>query len=673
QHCEGVIMSLTARITALAQAVGADIKTTLAHIGSRGSAHGVATTSEAGFLSATDKTKLDSMSAGASGDANAAMAAHIAEWEPHGLKYPLTPSGYAVLITGSDLNTAYRTGFFRGDALINAPNGNTGWWYVLVQSHHEQWVKQTATAFGSGNYAGEIYERVCNEGVWTSWAKVFKQGAAIDAPNLIISRGTNPTTNWNTLTSPGIYGIGYADLATVANSPSGAYGFGLLHVTTSAQIVSQRYVTHHGVQFVREKWNADDWFSWSRTLSSSTDLYAAAMNQYVRTTDSVRFAAISAGTGLVDTATTVPGDDWNNAVQTGAYMGLNFANAPTAGVWYMGNVVAHNTSYVTQEVWLFTDTVAVPRFRRMRFAGAWSAWVSTGSWSASGLSVAGNVSGTNGYFAETLTVGSGNSYGYHSIINLKAPYYVGSLVLDVGSYSAMFHTVYNPANGGSSAALALGHSQTSLRSLDATGTINASGADYAEHEYNNGNKIIKGQIVGFDSDGMLTTQFGDAMRFAVKSTEPGYTGGNTWMAGLPDNPNMPALQRVERPNYGEADDVNRDAEVDAAIEQEYQDALVAAEIEYQAALAQYKRDKAIFDAAMQEAVSKVDRIAYCGKVPVNYIGAEPGQYLIAKATADDGIGCYAVYDPTFQEYLRCIGRVNKVLPDGRAEIAVIIH
>lgn len=83
-------MSLTARITALAQAVGADIKTTLAHIGSRGPAHGVATTSEAGFLSASDKTKLDSMSEGASGDANAAVAIHVAATDPHTAYYNAT-------------------------------------------------------------------------------------------------------------------------------------------------------------------------------------------------------------------------------------------------------------------------------------------------------------------------------------------------------------------------------------------------------------------------------------------------------------------------------------------------------------------------------------------------------------------------------------------------------
>jgi hypothetical protein len=76
---------------------------------------------------------------------------------------------------------------------------------------------------------------------------------------------------------------------------------------------------------------------------------------------------------------------------------------------------------------------------------------------------------------------------------------------------------------------------------------------------------------------------------------------------------------------------------------------------------------------MLEAVSKVDRIAYCGKVPVNCYHAEPGQYLIAAEDSEGGITCTAVWNPNLSEYLRCIGRVNKVLPDGRAEIAVIIH
>lgn len=58
--------------------------------------------------------------------------------------------------------------------------------------------------------------------------------------------------------------------------------------------------------------------------------------------------------------------DWNLALTNGWYMAYNVANAPTAGTWYIGDVVAHNNLYVTQTVHGFTtdgstDTVTYRR------------------------------------------------------------------------------------------------------------------------------------------------------------------------------------------------------------------------------------------------------------------------------------------------------------------------
>lgn len=64
-------MSLATRLSTLASTVGTDIKslrdttTPIAHVGSTGTAHGNATTSVAGFMSSTDKTKLDGIAVGA--------------------------------------------------------------------------------------------------------------------------------------------------------------------------------------------------------------------------------------------------------------------------------------------------------------------------------------------------------------------------------------------------------------------------------------------------------------------------------------------------------------------------------------------------------------------------------------------------------------------------------
>jgi hypothetical protein len=164
---------------------------------------------------------------------------------------------------------------------------------------------------------------------------------------------------------------------------------------------------------------------------------------------------------------------------------------------------------------------------------------------------------------------------------------------------------------------------TSGRSINATGTINASGADYAEYEANNGLVISKGSIVGFKADGTLTLTFSEAVRFAVKSTDPAYVGGDTWSDVEPPEKNTTAWDTW----FAEAE---------------------------------AKR-------------AKVDRVAYSGKVPVNVQGATAGQYIIAVANSSGEITGQAVTDPDFSQYKLSVGRVNRILEDGRAELAVIIH
>jgi hypothetical protein len=60
---------------------------------------------------------------------------------------------------------------------------------------------------------------------------------------------------------------------------------------------------------------------------------------------------------------------------------------------------------------------------------------------------------------------------------------------------------------------------------------------------------------------------------------------------------------------------------------------------------------------------------------VNVYGAEPGQYIVAVKAASGGIEGRAVPKGalSFSDYQDAVGRVNRILPDGRAEVAVIIH
>jgi hypothetical protein len=164
---------------------------------------------------------------------------------------------------------------------------------------------------------------------------------------------------------------------------------------------------------------------------------------------------------------------------------------------------------------------------------------------------------------------------------------------------------------GAATALYVGKVNGTGRSINAGGTINASGADYAEYMTKAGNfTVAKGDVVGIDAQGKLTNVFANAISFVVKSTDPSYVGGDTWGVGFDD-----------------------DAE------------------------------------GLEAARQTVDRIAFAGQVPVNVLGASPSQYIIP--VNDNGsIKGQVVSNPTFEQYQSSVGKVIAIEADGRARIIV---
>jgi hypothetical protein len=186
------------------------------------------------------------------------------------------------------------------------------------------------------------------------------------------------------------------------------------------------------------------------------------------------------------------------------------------------------------------------------------------------------------------------------------------------------------------------------RSISAGGTINASGADYAEYMTKASDfTIAKGDVVGIDAQGKLTNVFTDAVSFVVKSTDPSYVGGDSW--GNEDAVGKIPTKPVQ---ITATDDV--EAETDEA---------------FAVRMTQYETDKTAFEAALEAARQKVDRIAFAGQVPVNVTGATAGQYIIP--INDNGaIKGEAVSKPTFEQYQISVGKVIAIDADGRAKIIV---
>jgi len=174
---------------------------------------------------------------------------------------------------------------------------------------------------------------------------------------------------------------------------------------------------------------------------------------------------------------------------------------------------------------------------------------------------------------------------------------------------------------GAAAAMYVNRDTGSLRSINAAGSLNALGADYAEYMVKDGDFVIaKGDVCGIKANGKLTNVFADAISFVVKSTDPAYVGGDTWF--------------------------NEQAPEDKSLLDDWKQRLEAARL-------------------------PVDRIAFCGQVPVNVQGATPGQFIIP--VNDNGaIKGEAISNPTFEQYQAAVGKVIAVEADGRAKIIVKI-
>jgi len=97
----------------------------------------------------------------------------------------------------SNADTILDAGFYLVDnasITLNLPGG--GWWYLTVERHTtNNYVHQTATSFGAGNTANQVFTRVLNGGVWTAWVQVVTQpnGMKVWRGTITQSSTGNPT------------------------------------------------------------------------------------------------------------------------------------------------------------------------------------------------------------------------------------------------------------------------------------------------------------------------------------------------------------------------------------------------------------------------------------------------------------------------------------------------
>ena len=233
----------------------------------------------------------------------------------------------------------------------------------------------------------------------------------------------------------------------------------------------------------------------------------------------------------------------------------------------------------------------------------------------------------------------------------------GSMVLVVSAYggsgigadTALFFAAAGGGRNSAATAMAVEKNSSTNRSINAAGTINASGSDYAEYikKSDTCGAIAKGDICGIDANSKITDKWSEAHSFVVKSTDPSYVGGDSWGT----------LKRPELTKQGHADRNNPADETDS---------------EYATRTTQHETDLAAFETASEAERVKYDRIAFSGQVPCNLTGASVGDYIIPKEGTSDAIIGEAVSSPTFEQYQKAVGKVWKVLDNGNAWISVKI-
>lgn len=224
-------------------------------------------------------------------------------------------------------------------------------------------------------------------------------------------------------------------------------------------------------------------------------------------------------------------------------------------------------------------------------------------------------------------------------------------------------------------------SQTTGRSINAAGTINASGADYAEYMLKAPacGIVAAGQVIGIGADGKLTDRWSESISFAVKSSDPCMVGGDKWSQQLGPRPACVTriLDAVESRLISEAqpavdavyDGLALVAPAMPARAAVYGEVTVAGETDEDWAARQ--APGLAYDAALEALRQTVDRIAFAGQVPCNVRGAVPGQFIVP---VQDGAGIagIAVNEEcmTLTQYMRAVGKVIAVEDDGRARIVV---
>jgi hypothetical protein len=224
---------------------------------------------------------------------------------------------------------------------------------------------------------------------------------------------------------------------------------------------------------------------------------------------------------------------------------------------------------------------------------------------------------------------------------------VGREILQLFGENSFSGIRFNHVAGTDGSAFACGlrirKNSVNSRSINAGGTVNTNGADYAEYmrKTRPDTTIAKGELIGVDSDGKITQFYDEAHSFAIKSTDPSYVGSDGWWEDL--LPEGTAIPQQDPEKWR---------------------------------LPEYQKASQEFEQMVDGLRYHVDRVAFAGRVPLNITDPEakfsPGQIIVPEKTNDGRIGWHAKSpkDATLLDTLMSPGRIWAIGKDGRPIVAV---
>jgi hypothetical protein len=449
-------------------------------------------------------------------------------------------------------------------------------------------------------------------------------GATANSGVALIKNASENFYLWNYAAGSMTFGTNNIEAMTI--NTSGNVGIGTANADYKLDVNGQLRVLQNNIFMCSSR---------SNTTNTTLEIYTDQITVYDQHTGTFNY-----GTNMLISAGNASNRGWgatyvagNLTLQAGNYIS-DGANNGTAGALSYGGNVFINAGYALEPNGPNTN----PNPGVIVFQTSSRAYNNSALSERMRITNSGNVGiGTHGpeyrlhvYSNVNSSVyGSVNMFGLWGITNNGAAQLVNVVCTQTslsGSWNQATSIMY------------ITRDTSTNRSVNAAGTINASGADYAEYMYKAGSFIInKGDIVGIDTTGKLTNQYDNAISFMIKSTNPSYVGGDSW------GTDSIIGSRPEKPT-----------DSTESVQEEYQQVL------------------ATWEAALEVERQKVDRIAFSGQVPVNVQGAVTGNYIIPVRNQDGTISGQAIAasSMTLGQYQEAVGKVINILPDGRANVIV---